>query len=162
MWLRNPLPRLLSADETIDFQISTDRFNGDEWSIRNPINGGFYAVKSNNKTIALLDRWYGRRNSSAAHEQEALHRMMHEGVLGELGIRVRFLDTRYFSGFCQDSRDMKAVITVHANCCRTVKAKVTDLMAVLRVWKMFKRATANESLTYAWPKHLACMNSWKS
>ncbi|KAF8677013.1 hypothetical protein HU200_046469 [Digitaria exilis] len=35
----------------------------------------------------------------------------------------------HFSGSCQDSRDVALVATVHANCCRTERAKVADLRA---------------------------------
>lgn len=161
MWLRNPLPRL-SQNESIDLQISTDHFNRDEWSEANPINTGFYMVRSNKKTISLFDAWYARKdNSTGLKEQDVLANMMHEGVFRDLGLRVRFLDTNYFSGFCEDSKDFRAVTTVHANCCRTISAKVADLMALMHCWKMFKGTSTNETPTSGCSKHVACCDSWK-
>ena len=162
MWLRNPFP-MLSQNERIDLQISTDNFNGNEWSEDNPINTGFYFIRFNNKTMSLFDAWYAMKNNSVGiKEQDVLLNMMHEGVFKELGLTVRFLDTNYFSGFCKDSEDFKAVRTVHANCCRTISAKLTDLMAVIHDWERYKRASTNESLSTAWSSHVACSDSWKS
>ncbi|XP_041019980.1 uncharacterized protein At1g28695-like [Juglans microcarpa x Juglans regia] len=164
MWLRNPFPRL-SQNESIDLQISTDRFNGDEQSEANQqINTGFYMIRSNNKTISLFDAWYARKNSSEGlKEQDVLLNMMRAGVFRELGLELRFLDTNYFSGFCEDSKDFRAVTTVHANCCRTIVAKVADLMAVVHDWKMFKRSSSTNqtSTPRSWTNHKACRDSWK-
>ena len=80
MWLRNPFP-MLSQNERIDLQISTDNFNGNEWSEDNPINTGFYFIRSNNKTMSLFDAWYAMKNNSVGiKEQDVLLNMMHEGV----------------------------------------------------------------------------------
>ncbi|KAF5743628.1 hypothetical protein HS088_TW08G00213 [Tripterygium wilfordii] len=164
MWLRNPFPRLIQNDSTVDLQISTDAFNGDQWSETNPINTGFYMIISNNKTITLFDSWYAKKDDSAGlKEQDVLNNMIHGGVFQYLGLRVRFLDTLYFSGFCQDSREVRAVTTVHANCCRTINAKVADLTAVIHDWNRFRASsssTANETSTFSWSKHVACAGSW--
>ncbi|KAL7229355.1 hypothetical protein ACSBR2_007955 [Camellia fascicularis] len=159
MWLRNPFPRL-NPNETIDLQISTDVFYGNEWSESNKINTGFYMIRSNNKTIALFDNWYAKKDKSTGmKEQDVLEMLMHEGVFKGLGLRVRFLDTLFFSGFCQTSSDVSAVVTVHANCCRSISAKLTDLMDVIHHWKTFKNFSTNETLTIEWSKHLAyCTN----
>ncbi|KAF8379170.1 hypothetical protein HHK36_028599 [Tetracentron sinense] len=160
MWLRNPFARL-SQNESEDLQISTDIFNGDPWSEANLINTGFYMVRSNNKTIALFDTWYSMKdNSTGMKEQDVLINMKSNGVFKQLGLRVRFLDTLYFSGFCQDSRNFTAVTTVHANCCRSISAKVADLGAVLCDWKRFKGSTINGTSTIGWSRHMACAHSW--
>ncbi|KAJ4846443.1 hypothetical protein Tsubulata_036219 [Turnera subulata] len=161
MWLRNPFPRL-SSNQSIDLQISTDNFNGNQWSESNPINTGFYMVRSNNRTVSLFDSWYARKdNSTGQKEQDVLDRMMHEGVTNKLGLTVRFLDTLYFSGFCEGSRDMRAVTTVHANCCRTINAKIADLLGVIHGWKSFKSSSANDTSAFQRLKHKACKDSWK-
>ncbi|RQO98602.1 hypothetical protein POPTR_012G112600v4 [Populus trichocarpa] len=160
LWLRNPFPRL-SFNKNIDLQISTDRFNGDQWSQTNPINTGFFMIRSNKNTIQLFDLWYERKDKSTGQkEQDVLNGMLHGGVFKKLGLRVRFLDTLYFSGFCQDSKDIRAVTTVHANCCRTISAKITDLSAVIDDWKRFKRSAVNETSTFGNLKHEACAHSW--
>nr|GMC92924.1 hypothetical protein DM860_010844 [Ipomoea batatas] len=122
IWLRNPFPRLRDLNETLDLQISTDNFNGDDRSESNPINTGFYMVRSNNRTIALFNS----------------------------------------CGFCQDSGDVKSVVTVHANCCRTITAKLADLMAVIHDWQRFKSFSgdANQTATFHWSPHDRCMDSW--
>ncbi|CAI9102062.1 OLC1v1000255C1 [Oldenlandia corymbosa var. corymbosa] len=164
IWLRDPFPILLGPEgvmlnETDDLQISTDRFNNDPRSIDNAINTGFYHIRSNNKTITLLETWYDRRRiSNTTKEQDALRRLIWEGIIRRLGLKVRFLDTLYFSGFCQNSRDVKSVVTVHSNCCWSIGAKVSDLAIVLRDWRMsmkFRDPAANSS-EFQWSPHDFC------
>ncbi|KAI3800053.1 hypothetical protein L1987_35360 [Smallanthus sonchifolius] len=160
LWLRNPFPQL-TEDESMDLQISVDHFNGDQWSDNNPINTGFYMIRSNNKTIALYDEWYGEKDNSAGKkEQDVLFDLMQKGAFKRLDLRVRFLDTIFFSGFCQNSRDVKEVSTVHANCCRSIKAKVTDLIKVLHDWKKFKAYSDDDTSEFQWSDHTACQDSW--
>ncbi|CAI9102063.1 OLC1v1000256C1 [Oldenlandia corymbosa var. corymbosa] len=127
--------------EIDDLQISTDRFNGYPWSTQNSINTGFYHVSSNNKTTTLFETWYDRRTSSAGiKEQDVVLAglIIKEGVIQKLGLRTRFLDNDHFSGFCTDSKEVSLVVTVHANCCRSIGAKVADLTRVLKDWKTFR------------------------
>ncbi|GLT51536.1 hypothetical protein SLA2020_249390 [Shorea laevis] len=168
MWLRNPFLRL-SMNSTDDLQISVDKFNGNPRSEKNHINTGFYYIISNYKTISLFDAWYAQKdNSTGKKEQDVLSDLMMAGIFGKLGLRVRFLDTKYFSGFCEDSKDIWAVSTVHANCCRHIMAKLRDLKVVLRDWKQFKAAlnknssvAVNENMNLRWTAHTECLNSWK-
>jgi len=160
MWLRNPFTRL-SKNETEDFQISTDTYLGDPWSEKHLINTGFYFVRSNNKTISLFETWYGQKdNATGKKEQDVLLHLIRSGIIEHLGLRVRFLDTLYFSGFCQDSKDFRAVATIHANCCRSITAKVADMKVALRDWKKFKRLEANSTVKPQWTKHNWCWQSW--
>ncbi|KAI4320098.1 hypothetical protein MLD38_033611 [Melastoma candidum] len=162
IWLRDPFPRLIMSKD-VDLQISVDGFNGNETSEGNPINTGFYMIRSSNRTIALFDEWYGRRNVSVGmKEQDVLAVMIREGVLRKLEVRTRFLDTVFFSGFCQDSRDVREVCTVHANCCRTIEAKLVDLTQVIHDWERFKGSTNDTQppQPFVWMPHSACQNSW--
>ncbi|KAL3516810.1 hypothetical protein ACH5RR_023712 [Cinchona calisaya] len=165
IWLRNPFPRL-RFNETDDFQISTDKFNGNPWSETNLINTGFYHIKANKKTISLFQLWYDTRlNSTGLKEQDVLAILIEKGVSTQLGLKMRFLDTLYFSGFCKDSEDVRLVITMHANCCRSISAKVADLTTVLKDWKRFKqpRSVASNTTTSAafqWSEHISCISSW--
>ncbi|MCD7468679.1 hypothetical protein HAX54_007076 [Datura stramonium] len=163
LWLRNPFQNLYS-NQNIDLQISTDKFNGSQWSEESPINTGFYMIKSNIKTIALLDAWYaGKDNATGWKEQDVLIKLMKDGMFKQLGLRVRFLDTLYFSGFCDDSKNVNVVATVHANCCRSISAKLADLTAVLHDWRRFKNApSANRTSTSGWTQHVNCWDSWKN
>ncbi|GKD07475.1 putative nucleotide-diphospho-sugar transferase [Tanacetum coccineum] len=161
LWVRNPF-QMLMLNESLDLQISVDKFNGDEWSENNPINTGFYMIRSNKKTIALYEEWYAQKdNSTGKKEQDVLYELMRGGAFERLGLRVRFLDTLFFSGFCQNSRDVKEVTTVHANCCRSIKAKVHDLMEVLHDWKKFKASSYDNTTQFQWSDHTACLESWK-
>lgn len=159
LWLRNPFAKL-SRDGGEDLQISCDSYNGRRLDESNPANTGFYFVESNARTVALFDEWYGRRKDAASaglKEQDVLSRMKSEGAFGRLNVSVGFLDTLYFSGFCEDSRDFREVRTVHANCCRMAKAKLADLAAALAAW-MASRGTPNAT----WPAHRACHEAWQT
>ncbi|KAI9100773.1 hypothetical protein K1719_024135 [Acacia pycnantha] len=163
MWLRNPFTRL-SNDTNEDLQISTDTYLRDPRSEKHDINTGFYFVRSNNKTISLFETWYSKKdNSTGQKEQDVLQDLIRHGITRQLGVRVRFMDTLYFSGFCQNSKEFRAVTTVHANCCRSITAKITDLKAVLRDWKRFKMLEASQSNltnTVEWSHHHECRKSW--
>ncbi|XP_058207459.1 uncharacterized protein At1g28695-like [Rhododendron vialii] len=159
LWLRNPIS-ILNSNETIDFQIATDFFNG---SNSDHLNNGFSIVRSNNKTISLFDYWYAQRKDyGGCTEQFVLVTLMKNGLFKDLGLTFRFLDTLYFSGFCEKSKDVGVVVTVHANCCRTISAKVADLTTVIHHWKRAKKLSANETSTFRWPEHVACIDSWKN
>jgi hypothetical protein len=71
-------------------------------------------VRSNKKTISLFVTWYSKKNNSTRKkEQDVLIDLIGGGIFGHLGLKViRFLDTLYFSGFCQDSKDFKLVTTI--------------------------------------------------
>ena len=104
MWLRNPFTKL-SNDTNEDLQISTDSYLGNPWLENHDINTGFYFVRSNNKTISLFETWYGKKNSSDGQkEQDVLNSLLKNGIIKELGLRIRFMDTLYFSG------DRKSVV----------------------------------------------------
>lgn len=156
MWLRNPFSRLSLYGE--DLQISCDYYNGRPYDDSNHINTGFFYVASNNKTIKLFDMWFeSRKTLKRMHDQDVLEFLKSNGVFKRLGVSVRFLDTLYFSGFCQVTKNSKEVITVHANCCRSIKAKVDDLTETLEAWKKLKGTT-----TVGWPQHRACSQSWSA
>lgn len=155
LWLRNPFTKLRHDGE--DMQISCDFYNHQPFDESNPLNTGFYIVASNYKTTALFEEWYANRNNSPGlKEQDVLARMKDQGAFRKLGMKVRFLDTLYFSGFCQDSTDFREVRTVHGNCCRIVKSKLADLAAALEAWKKFNRTSGA-----VWPAHTECQKAWK-
>ncbi|GAA0143066.1 hypothetical protein Leryth_024157 [Lithospermum erythrorhizon] len=161
LWLRNPLLKL-NSDERSDLQISTDWFNGDERSEGNLINTGFYMVRSSNKTIALFDEWYRRKEvSQGLKEQDVLLFMMREGMFRTLGLNVKFLDTRYFSGFCELTKDFDAVTTVHSNCCRTINAKLLDLTTVTNKWREYRSPSRNPTSVIRWTVPRDCVESWQ-
>ncbi|KAK9121080.1 hypothetical protein Syun_018697 [Stephania yunnanensis] len=169
MWLRDPFQHL-SLNKTIDLQVSCDKFNKNQWSTANPINTGFYFIRSNNNTISLFQRWHDNKNNSnytGMKEQDVLQQMIHSEkslLFNQMGLKIRYLDTLYFSGFCQDSPNMGLVTTVHANCCRGISAKVGDLGSVLRDWKKYlgtvNGGSVNNMSDIRWSSHVNCHNSW--
>ncbi|XP_022719873.1 uncharacterized protein At1g28695-like [Durio zibethinus] len=168
LWLRNPFAKL-SPNQMKDLQISVDSFIGDPRPEHNFINTGFYYIKSNNKTISLYDTWYSQKDHfTGKNDQQVLQELMHDGLFTRLDLQVRFLETRHFSGFCQESRDVATVTTVHANCCRHISAKFGDLTVVLYDWKRFKAAMTKHPADadniirgFKWSAHTGCKNSWK-
>ncbi|CAL9753219.1 unnamed protein product [Musa acuminata subsp. burmannicoides] len=149
MWLRNPFSQLSRDGE--DLQMSSDFYYGKPFNNSN-FNTGFYFVTANKKTVALFDEWYAWRNNlKGMKEQDVLQKMKKEGAFTRLGLKVRYLETAYFSGFCQMSQDLRKVITVHANCCASMKAKLIDLRSVLEAWKFSNSNGTSNATTTAWP-----------
>lgn len=135
MWFRDPFPRFY-ADA--DFQIACDYFFGDPSNMMNNPNGGFNYVKSNNHTIKFYEFWYTSRLAyPQLHDQDVLNRIKFDPILGKIGVTIKFLDTQYFGGFCQPSRDLNKVCTMHANCCIGLHKKIHDLKAMLEDWRKF-------------------------
>ncbi|KAL3683512.1 hypothetical protein R1sor_001534 [Riccia sorocarpa] len=127
LWFRDPLARL-SPDPEIDFQISGDRFNGNKTGLGNDLNTGFFYVRSNNVTINFFKFWYDSRlEYPNKNEQNVLDAIKTMEAFAQLQLKAEALDTLYFSGFCQTSRDFEKVCTMHANCCTTQQRKLIDL-----------------------------------
>lgn len=144
LWLRNPLSVF---SETMDFQISTDRFHHRPFDLRsNWPNSGFLYTRSNNRTIELYRLWHalGQR-SPGKNDQHVLTALFqhHPGWIREMGLTVQFYDTVYFSGFCQVSRDMSKVVTMHSNCCIGLSSKLHDLRLAREDWKAYRDAAAD-------------------
>jgi len=133
MWLRDPFRHItLYADVTI----SSDHFHGDAGDVAgNSPNTGFYHVRPTNRTVEMLRRWRAARaRYPPNHEQNIFNYIKHELAAG-LGVRVRFLDTAVFGGFCQLFRnDMARACTMHANCCIGLGNKLHDLRSALDQW----------------------------
>ncbi|KAK4433567.1 hypothetical protein Salat_1119100 [Sesamum alatum] len=154
----------LTQKQPRDLQINTDRYRGNPWSESHQINTGFYMIRSNNKTRALFDAWYTNKdNFPGQKEQDVLEKLMRQGFFRKLGLKVKFLHTLYFRGFCQDSRDITMVATVRANFSRGMTAKLAYLSMVARNWKRYKRlASTNMTSMFRWSLHRVCWNSGRS
>ncbi|MQL82450.1 hypothetical protein Taro_014918 [Colocasia esculenta] len=155
LWLRSPFAKLSKEGE--DMQFSCDAYNGRPFDESNPINTGFYFAAPGNGTVRLFDEWYAARNRSAGKkEQDVLGEMKAGGAFRRLGMKVRFLDVRHFAGFCRGGGPGEAR-TMHANCCRTVKAKLDDLTLLLDDWVRYNGTTPE-----SWTQHRACSQSWNA
>ncbi|XP_047319550.1 uncharacterized protein At4g15970-like [Impatiens glandulifera] len=134
MWFRDPFPKFHSD---VDFHIACDYFTGDPWDLSNLPNGGFTYVKSNERTIEFYRYWYDSRMTyPGLHDQEVLDKIKNNVSL-LMGVKIMFLDTRMFGGFCEPSKDFNQVCTMHANCCFGLDNKVHDLKILLDDWRNY-------------------------
>lgn len=135
LWLRNPFPRFF---RDADFQITCDDYNGKPSDKNNHVNSGFTYVKANNRTLNFYKFWIrSSRKFPGKHDQDVFNLIKNKQFVLKLGINIRFLDTVYFGGFCQPSRDINVVNTMHANCCIGLDNKVNNLKAALEDWKRY-------------------------
>ncbi|KAF5175828.1 Nucleotide-diphospho-sugar transferase family protein [Thalictrum thalictroides] len=135
MWFRDPFPRFYSE---ADFQIACDSFWGNSYDLNNRPNGGFNYVKSNNQTIEFYKFWYSSRETHPGyHDQDVLNMIKHDPRIAEIGLTMRFLNTAYFGGLCEPSRNLNRVCTMHANCCYGLDSKLHDLRIMLEDWRKY-------------------------
>ena len=150
MWFRDPFARF-SPDA--DFQIACDHFSGDPFDIDNRPNGGFNYIKSNNRSIEFYKFWHSSQEKYPGyHDQDVLNFIKHNPYVSEIGLKMRFLDTAYFGGFCEPSKDLNQVCTMHANCCYGMNSKLHDLKIMLQDWRLFMSLppSLKQSQAYSW------------
>lgn len=139
LWFRNPFPRLQSVDA--DLQIACDRYNGRPTDVHNMPNAGFVFVRANKRTLDFYKYWYQERwRDPKMADQEVLNAIKGEEEVRKIGMRMRFLDTQFFGGFCAIAKtDMKRAMTMHATCCKGLEPKLVDLKAILEGWKAYRQ-----------------------
>lgn len=159
MWLRNPFTRF-SPDA--DIQIASDQYNGRPFDVHNMPNGGYKYVRSNERTISFYRYWYlSRRQFPGQNEQEVLNIVKFTRGFGRRGMKFMFLSTQYFGGFCQRSEYLDDVCTMHANCCKGLKAKLIDLRQTLDDWLEYRNPLINSTRNVSeWRPPSACQHSW--
>ncbi|KAL5081289.1 hypothetical protein RYX36_009710 [Vicia faba] len=141
MWLRDPFPQFYKE---ADFQIACDFFNGNSYDLHNYPNGGFTYVRSNPRTIWFYRFWYKSRVSyPTKHDQDVLNKIKMHPLITTKKLKIRFLSTGYFGGFCQSGKDFSKATTMHANCCVGLENKVEDLKIVLKDWKNYMGLNEN-------------------
>ncbi|KAL7170635.1 hypothetical protein ACSBR2_035504 [Camellia fascicularis] len=141
LWFRDPFLHFYLDG---DFQISCDFFRSNPSDINNQPNGGFNYVKSNKHTIKFYQFWYTSRETyPGLHDQDVLDKIKFDPLFSIIGVKMRFLDTAYFGGFCQPSKDLNRVCTMHANCCIGLDHKVHDLKVMLEDWRKFLSLPTN-------------------
>ncbi|KAK4709824.1 hypothetical protein R3W88_004337 [Solanum pinnatisectum] len=150
MWFRDPFPHFY---KDADFQIACDHFLGNPEDVENRPNGGFLFVRSNNRSIEFYKFWYTSRETYPnLHDQDVLNNIKYDSFIIDIDLKMRFLDTTYFGGFCEPSKDLNVVCTMHANCCFGLESKLHDLRVVLQDWKIFLSLppTLKRSLPPSW------------
>ncbi|KAF3438335.1 hypothetical protein FNV43_RR21097 [Rhamnella rubrinervis] len=159
MWLRDPF---LHFYPDADFQIACDYFWGNSSDVNNLPNGGFNYVKSTNRTIQFYKYWYNSRERfPGLHDQDVLNNIKHDPFITEIGLQLRFLNTAYFGGFCEPSRDLNLVCTMHANCCVGLDNKVHDLQILLKDWRRFTSSNQTEEPKVSWSVPQYCRTSFE-
>ncbi|KAK5839160.1 hypothetical protein F383_28573 [Gossypium arboreum] len=135
MWFRDPF---LQFFPDADFQIACDHFFGDPDDLNNMPNGGFNYVKSNNRSIAFYKFWYASHETYPGyHDQDVFNKIKFDPLISDIGLKIKFLDTAYFGGLCEPSKDLNLVCTMHANCCYGMDSKLHDLKIMLQDWRAF-------------------------
>ncbi|PAN40067.2 hypothetical protein PAHAL_7G268000 [Panicum hallii] len=135
MWFRNPFPHFYPD---VDFQIACDHYVGNATDLRNIANGGFSYVKSNERSIEFYSFWYSSRlRYPGYHDQDVFNAIKHDPYIVGIGLTIKFLSTKYFGGFCEPSRDLNKVCTMHANCCIGLRSKIHDLRIMMEDWKSY-------------------------
>ncbi|EPS63664.1 hypothetical protein M569_11119, partial [Genlisea aurea] len=144
VWLRNPFPRFFAEDEGDDIQFSCEKCNYNSTDRRNSPNAGFKYVRSNHKTIEFYRFWFEAHHLFPGERlQKVLWRIKFDPIVDRLGLRMRFLDTRYFDGLCEPNSDMDSAVTMHAICCFGAESKIGAMKMVIDDWKRYK--TKNSS-----------------
>eukprot|EP00250_Pteridium_aquilinum_P035402 c9347_g1_i1 orf=386-1228(+) len=146
LWFRDPFPRLQSDPEA-DFQMACDLYNGNPSDVHNHPNAGFTYVRANERTVRFYEYWYEeRKRGSHMADQEVFNAIKFDHAFTRIGMRMHFLDTQFFGGFCAlQTTDMTKAITMHATCCKGLEAKLLDLRMLLEGWK--KWYAQNHTLT---------------
>ncbi|KAF7821976.1 nucleotide-diphospho-sugar transferase family protein [Senna tora] len=142
MWFRDPFQQFY---KNTDFQIACDMFNGNPSDTRNLPNGGFLYVRSNPRTIDFYKLWLNSRAVyPTLNEQDVLNKIKTHRFVSQSNMTIRFLDTAYFGGFCQASKDFNKVCTMHANCCVGIDNKINDLKILLEDWRKYMGLSQEE------------------
>ncbi|KAK4435644.1 hypothetical protein Salat_0727900 [Sesamum alatum] len=150
MWLRDPFQRFYPD---ADFQIACDHYWYNSTDLNNSPNGGFNYVKSNNRTIQFYKFWYaGKDYFPGKHDQDVLNMIKLDPFISQIGLDIRFLDTAYFGGFCEPSKDLDLVITMHANCCIGLGNKIHDIKMVIDDWKNYISSLPTPTTSWTVPR----------
>ncbi|KAL8153525.1 hypothetical protein V2J09_011285 [Rumex salicifolius] len=138
----DPFPHL---DDDADFHIACDSYNGRPTDAHNSVNAGFMYVKSNTNTVLFYKLWYNSRRLYPGKNEQAVFNLIKYGPFFDLiGMKVRYLDTMYFGGFCEPSKDFSQVCTMHANCCVGLQKKVNDLNLIIGDWRKYSALFGDE------------------
>ncbi|KAG1330909.1 hypothetical protein COCNU_02G008770 [Cocos nucifera] len=163
MWFRSPFQHFSG---NAHFMIASDFFNGNPSDLHNSPNNGFVYVKSCEQTIEFYKYWYLARNQyPGKNEQTVLNKMKEDkSFFARFQLEMRFLDTAYFGGFCQPSKNLNKVCTMHANCCVGIGNKLHDLRILLEDWKNYTALPADEKERggFAWRVPDKCKQPWQT
>ncbi|XP_059450066.1 uncharacterized protein At4g15970-like [Corylus avellana] len=156
MWFRSPF-----SDFHPIYQITVP-CDFTPQSGRNKPDKGIFHMKSDDIAVDFLKYWQFERvlypNTLDLSLCEMTTRL---DIVDMVGVRIKYPDPGNFGGFCEDSKDMSEVYTMHAACCDNVKHKVHDMRLLLDDWINFTaKLSANASLgpsSFSWRAPKKCM-----
>eukprot|EP00253_Pinus_taeda_P001199 PITA_01199 len=160
LWFRDPFTKFLRS---ADIQMASDLYNGHPRNLRNLPNCGYMYIRSNPRTVSFFRFWYeAQATYPGKNEQEVLNFIKAQEI-PRRGLQFIFLDTKFFRGYCQKDPDLSHIYTMHANCCRGVKAKFHDLQNTLSDWRnyMMNAHSATTSRAVHWTPIQKCRQSWQ-
>lgn len=145
LWFRPPFTHFYPD---ADFQIACDHYWFNSTDLGNSPNGGFNYVKSNERTIQFYKFWYKAREAHPGkHDQDVLNMIKSNPFIKDIGLKIRFLDTALFGGFCEPSKDLNHVCTMHANCCIGIDNKMHDLTMALDDWEKYMALPGHQRMS---------------
>lgn len=147
LWLRSPFSNFNPSYElTISCSFPSDGQVGDYVQ-----DGGILYLRSNAIAIEFFKYWKVTKvlyPNTNAEESLCTTIMQSKDICDSYGFRVKYVDTIYFGGFCQLSKDMlREAYTIHANCCGDLTSKVHDLRNVLDDWIHFREDLSGDNNT---------------
>ncbi|GLJ33931.1 hypothetical protein SUGI_0682520 [Cryptomeria japonica] len=159
MWFRDPFTKFSSK---ADFQIASDRYRRKATNLSNKPNAGFMYVHSNEKTVDFFNFWYRSKKVYPRKNEQQVLKILKWKEFRRRRLKFEFLDTKYFGGYCERTKDVNFVCTMHANCCKGLKAKVIDLRNTLSDWEKYKQQEKlGKGKDVLWTSPDACQHSWR-
>ncbi|CAK7328297.1 unnamed protein product [Dovyalis caffra] len=143
MWLRNPFPILVAEFE---LTIGCDSKSSNQSSINEYSSGGFFFMRSDEITIEFLKLWnLGRFLYPSMATELVCQRITDKEFVEMVGLRIKHIDNRYYSGLCEPSIDTREIYIMHGNCCSDLDSKVHDLNLVLEDSRRFNALLAKDN-----------------
>ncbi|KAJ4798536.1 Nucleotide-diphospho-sugar transferase family protein [Rhynchospora pubera] len=134
LWFQNPFKHITVY---ADITASCDIFVGNPESLRNSPNTGFFYLKSTDRTVEMLRYWREARNRFPPNHEQYVFNMIKHELVTKVKVKVQFLDTFYFGGFCGHGNDLNKICTIHANCCIHLDNKLHNLRNATAAWKKY-------------------------
>ncbi|VAH83734.1 unnamed protein product [Triticum turgidum subsp. durum] len=134
-WFRDPRVHITAA---ADITTSSDFYFGDPDDLGNYPNTGFIYFKATARNARAMAYWHAARaRFPENHDQFVFNEIKRELAAAPIGVRIRFVDSKHVSGFCQLGRDLNRIATVHMTCCIGLENKLHDLRRVVEDWRRY-------------------------
>ncbi|KAL2951909.1 hypothetical protein AAZX31_19G080400 [Glycine max] len=152
------------VDESMAIAISCNVLSGGQGG-GYPHGGGIF-LKANVISLEFFEYWRMTKfmfpNDPAEESFCTIIKTLQDAV--ELhSFHVHLVNTSYFGGFCQLSKNMlREAYTIQANCCDDLESKVHDLRIVLDDWIRFRKCASGDNaldkMDLRWPQKCSTRN----